>query len=209
MTLLLTGFEPFGGSDSNSSEQVARALDGQNVAGLYVQSAILPVDRQRGPDALLAAIALHHPAAVVCLGEAANRAVVSLERVAINLLDYRIADNAGNLVVDQPVVTGGPAAYFASLPLRAMQSAMLAVGVPVELSLSAGSFLCNQVMYQLLHQLAQHTPRVPAGFIHLPGLPEQAARAGKGAPSMSVETSLRAVRAALCTLTPPEAGTPA
>ena len=200
MLLLLTGFEPFGGSNRNPSEQVSRALDGQSVAGLRVQSAILPVDRQRGPDALLAAIARHRPAAVVCLGEAASRAVVSLERVAINLMDYRIADNAGNLIVDQPIIPGGPAAYFASLPLRAMQAAVLETGVAVELSLSAGTFLCNQVMYHLLHYLAVNAPEVPGGFIHLPGLPEQAALAGKCSPSMSLETSLRAVRAALCAL---------
>jgi pyroglutamyl-peptidase len=200
MTILLTGFEPFGGSDCNPSEQVARALDGQGFGALRVQSAILPVERTSGPAALLAAIEHTRPSAVVCLGEASQRALVSLERVAVNLLDYRIADNAGNLVADQPVIPGGPAAYFATLPLRAMQAAIQAAGVPVELSLSAGTFLCNQVMYTLLHHLAQTAPHIPAGFIHLPGLPEQAARSARPVPSMSVETSLRAIQAALGTL---------
>lgn len=197
MLLLLTGFEPFGGSDTNPSEQVARAVDGQQAGAFTIQTAILPVDRQRGPQALLAAVHQYQPRAVICLGEASGRASVSLERVALNLMDYRIADNAGNLVVDQPVVAGGPAAYFATLPLRDMQSAILATGVPVELSLSAGTFLCNQVMYSLMHYLSHNAPDVPGGFIHLPCLPEQSAKAGKGAPSMSLESSLRAVRAAI------------
>lgn len=203
MQLLLTGFEPFGGSEINPSEQVARALDGQAAGAYTICAEILPVDRQRGPERLLAAVTRLQPDAVICLGEASGRAVVSLERVAINLLDYRIADNAGNQVVDQPVVDGGPAAYFATLPLRAILPAVLEAGVPAEVSLSAGTFLCNQVMYTLLHHLAHHSPGVPAGFIHLPALPEQAAQAGKGAPSMSLETSLRAVRAAIAAMPGP------
>jgi pyroglutamyl-peptidase len=197
MTLLITGFEPFGHSDVNPSEQVARALDGTEVGGLRIATAILPVEAQRGPANLLEAIRVFRPAAVVCLGEASRRPVVSIERVAINLMDYRIRDNAGNLVADRPVAADGPAAYFASLPVRAMLEAVLAEGIPCELSLSAGAFLCNQVMYSLLHHAAQQGLDLPGGFIHLPALPQQAARADLLIPTMSLETSLRAVRAAL------------
>ncbi len=200
MTLLLTGFEPFGGSDVNPSEQAARALDGETVGGRRITTAILPVDRARGPECLLAAIQQHRPDAVVCLGLAAGRAVISVERVAVNLLDFTIPDNAGNQTVDQPITPGGPAAYFATLPVRAMVEAMRAAGVPAELSLSAGTFLCNQVMYTLLHAAAQEGLTRPGGFIHLPALPEQAARAAAPLPSMTLETILRGLRAALAVI---------
>ena len=197
MTLLLTGFEPFGGSSINPSEQAARRLHGEVIAGLSIHAEILPVDRRGGPDALLSALAAHRPAAVICLGEAANRAVITVERVAVNLLDYRIADNAGNLVEDEPIVEGGPAAYFSTLPVRSMVAAIRSAGVPANLSMTAGTFLCNQVMYCLLHALSGETRFVPGGFIHLPGLPEQAALANTDRPSMSVETILTGVRAAV------------
>lgn len=197
MHILLTGFEPFGGSTLNPSELVARQLDGKRIAGLQVVTAILPVDRQRGPDSLLAAVKEVQPSAVICLGEASRRPQVSIERVAINLLDYRIADNAGNQVIDQPIAVGGPAAYFSTLPVRAIYEAVQAAGVPVELSLSAGAFLCNQVLYCLLHHFALTGQDIPAGFIHLPSLPQQAARSSPPMPSMSLETSLCAVQTAI------------
>jgi pyroglutamyl-peptidase len=197
MTLLLTGFEPFGGGSTNPSEQAARRLHGEVIAGLRVQAEILPVDRRGGPNALLAALTAHRPTAVICLGQAAGQAGIAVERIAVNLLDYRIADNAGNQVEDEPVVSVGPAAYFATLPVRAMVAAIRAAGVPAELSMSAGTFLCNQVMYCLLHALSTEPRRVPGGFIHLPALPEQAALGEQARPSMSLETILTGVRAAV------------
>lgn len=196
MNLLLTGFEPFGGAEINPSEQVARVLDGSVIAGCQVVSCILPVDRAAGPRALLDAVAARNPRAVVCLGEHSGLARVAVERVAVNLLDFRIADNAGEVVTDQPVFPGGPAAYFATLPVRAIHQAVTAMGIPCELSLSAGSFLCNQVMYTLLHHAAS-SPGLLGGFIHLPALPSQAAKASRPLPSMSVETSASAVFKAL------------
>ncbi len=202
MTILLTGFEPFAGSRVNPSEQAARALDGAIIAGQEIRCAILPVDGQRAPQALMDALAQHSPKAVLCLGEAAGRACVSIERVAVNLLDYRIADNAGQQVVDQAVIAGCPAAYFVTLPTRRMYERLLAEGIPCELSLSAGAFLCNQVLYALLHFAEQDGRNSPlGGFIHLPSLPQQTAErllTGKAAQAnMGLETSLRAVRAAL------------
>jgi len=202
MAILLTGFEPFGGSRTNPSERVAQALDGQIVAGMTVCATVLPVDTDRGPAALLDAIRRVQPAAVVCLGEATGRMRISLERVALNLLDFNINDNSGKRVIDQPILPGGPAAYFSTLPLRAMQAAVEEAGVPVELSLSAGAFLCNQVMYVLLDYLTHHAPQIPGGFIHLPALPEQAASAVRPIPSLSLETSLLGIQAALATLAP-------
>jgi pyroglutamyl-peptidase len=197
MKILLTGFEPFGGSDVNPSEQVVRMLSGRPLRGIRLATAILPVDQETGPAALLRAVEEVQPEAVVCLGEAAGRAAVSIERVAINLLDYRIADNAGRQVVDQPIVAGGAAAYFSTLPVRDLLAAIQEAGIPVELSLSAGAFLCNQVMYVLLHHLHERRSDLPAGFIHLPALPEQAARRSPPIASMSLESMCQAVSIAL------------
>ncbi len=197
MKLLLTGFEPFGGSTSNPSEQVARSLDGKSISGVEIHSRILPVDRLHAPDALLQALDEIQPDVVLCLGEAPRRPVVSIERVAVNLLDYPIKDNLGEQVKDQPIRAGGPAAYFVTLPARAIQDTLLAAGIPAELSLSAGTFLCNQVLYTLLDHLALHGQTIPAGFIHLPSLPEQVIEKSPQSPSMALETSLKAVRFAI------------
>lgn len=197
MKILLTGFEPFNGSDINPSAQVAKASDGQVINGMRVVAGILPVENRRGPERLLEMVRGENPDAVVCLGEASGRAVVSVERLAVNLLDYRIADNGGNVVVDQAVVSGGPAAYFATLPVRKMYQAILAAAVPCELSLSAGTFLCNQVMYSVLHYAARQKPDLLAGFIHLPSLPVQVVARGIDGPSIALEMSLCAVRAAI------------
>ncbi len=196
MKILITGFEPFGGSHCNPSEKVACALEGYSSPGLTVTTTVLPVDHQRGPQALLAVIQQVSPDAVICLGEAARRSQVSVERIAINLLDFRLPDNAGNQICDQPILPDGPAAYFATLPARAIQQRLLTAGIPAELSLSAGTYLCNQVMYCLLHRLQETGLKIPAGFIHLPPLPEQAARAAAAMPSMSFKTSLRAIQSA-------------
>ncbi len=197
MRLLVTGFEPFGNSQTNPSEQVVKALEARDLPGIELITAILPVDAQRGPQALSGRLESIQPQAVICLGEARRRAAVSFERVAVNLLDFTIPDNAGAQLIDQPVVPGGPAAYFSTLPLRKMLTAVMRVGVPAELSLSAGSYLCNQVMYTLLHHLAVNRAAVPAGFIHLPALPEQAAGQNLIIPTMSLESSLLAVRTAI------------
>jgi pyroglutamyl-peptidase len=198
MNLLVTGFEPFGGSRLNPSELVAKGLaELQPVAGCQIAFAILPVDGQQAASRLLEAIRQSKPDAVICLGEASQRAVLSIERVAVNLLDYRIPDNSGNQFHDQPIVKDGPAAYFATLPVRAMLQAVISAGVPVELSLSAGSYLCNQVMYELLHELAAQPARILGGFIHLPALPEQVVERETRQPSMALATSLRGVTAAL------------
>ncbi len=197
MKLLLTGFEPFGESKVNPSEKVVRALAQQGVDGVELFTVILPVDRVRGPDTLVRAARGTNPDAVLCLGEASRRIAVSIERVAINLMDYRIPDNAGEQVVDAPISPGAPAAYFCTLPVRAMLAAVCAAGTPAELSLSAGSFLCNQVTYALLHYLATNRLDTPAGFIHLPRLPEQVAGQTPAAPSMSLETMITGVRAAI------------
>src|SRR5262252_3416609 len=200
MRVLLTGFEPFGGSQVNPSREVVGRLARDGVSGVTLHSAILPVDRQGGPATLLHAVRAIHPDAILCLGEAARRMAISIERVAINLLDYRMADNAGHQAIDEPIVPDGPAAYFVTLPVRAMLAAVRTAGIPAELSLSAGAFLCNQVTYELLHYLTTHQLDIPAGFVHLPALPEQVTNAYPPMPSMALETMTRGIRAVIGTL---------
>jgi pyroglutamyl-peptidase len=195
MKVLLTGFEPFGGSQVNPSREVVGRLAQDGVPGVILHSTILPVDRQGGPSTLLRAVRALHPDAILCLGEAARRMAISIERVAINLLDYRMADNAGHQAMDEPIVPDGPAAYFVTLPVRAMLEAVCAAGIPAELSLSAGAFLCNQVTYELLHYLTTHQLDIPAGFVHLPALPEQVTNAYPLMPSMALETMARGIYA--------------
>lgn len=196
-TILLTGFEPFGGSSINPSQQVTLALDSQIIGQYQVVAEILPVDRYGAPKMLLACMEKHLPAVVVCLGEAARRAAISVERIAINLMDYRIPDNLGDQVLDQPVITGGPDAYFSTLPVREIYEENLAAGIPVELSVTAGTFLCNQVFYAGRHYAAGMEKPIPLGFIHLPALPEQAALDSSPFASMDLETDILAVRLAL------------
>lgn len=171
---LVTGFEPFGGEAINPSWEIARALHGQVIGGLPVVAVQLPCVFETSLPALRAAIRRHRPRAVLALGLAGSRSAISLERVALNLTDARIPDNADAQPVDQPVIAGAPAAYFTRLPVKALARRLQAAGLPAELSFSAGSFVCNQVFFGLMHALRRR-PGVPAGFIHVPPLPEQAA----------------------------------
>jgi pyroglutamyl-peptidase len=201
MRLLLTGFEPFGGSDRNPSEEVARALNNRVIKDLQVTALVLPVDRKTMPDRLLAALETLKPDAVVGLGEAPRRTVVSIERVAVNLEDYPIPDNSGEIVRDGTIDPQGPAAYFTTLPCQQIFNALRSKGIPCELSLSAGSYLCNQMLYTLLHALARRGVEIPAGFIHLPSLPEQVVKKSPSSASMSFELSLQAVQTVIETIT--------
>lgn len=202
MNILLTGFEPFGGESINPSWEVARVLHGQRVGGAIVQACRLPVTFDVAPRALAQALAGLRPALVVALGQASGRSEISIERVAVNLIDARTPDNAGERPLDVPVLAGAPAGYFSTLPVKAMRDALRAAGHPVGLSLSAGAFVCNQVFFELQHRLAGHGVR--SGFIHLPALPEQAARAQHAVPSMGLAAQVDAIRLALAVALAPE-----
>jgi len=171
--LLLTGFEPFGGEAVNTSQQLALALDGEVLGGLRVRAAVLPCRFASSLNALDALIRRHRPACVVALGQAASRRALSFERVAVNWVDARIPDNDGAQPVDVPVLPGAPPARFTTLPIKAQMVAALAAGTPVEMSLSAGSFVCNQVFFGLQQRLRRQ-PAVRSGFIHVPALGEGA-----------------------------------
>ncbi len=207
MRILLTGFEPFGGSPINPSASLIEVFAAEGLLGSQVTTAILPVVGGSGSQSARAglerAIAACEPETVVCFGEASRATHVQFERVGVNLRDDRIADNAGRRCCDEPIIADAPVAYFSTLPMRAMRDACEGEGVPAELSMSAGTFLCNEVLYWLLHACATRLcPSVSrAGFVHLPQLPEQAAV--RGGPSMKFQHVIRGVRASLRELASP------
>lgn len=196
-TVLLTGFEPFGGEQTNPSWDAVSALHGARIAGHRVAARCLPVTFGASLKALRAAIRETRPALVLCVGQAGGRAQLSLERVAINVDDARIADNAGNQPIDTPVVEGGPAAYFATLPIKAIHAALRDAGIPATISQSAGTYVCNHVFYGLMHAL-RRSPGIRGGFMHIPYSPRQAAL-HPGAPSLSIDTVDAALRLSLRT----------
>jgi pyroglutamyl-peptidase len=191
MQALVTGFEPFDGDRINPSSAALRRLPAR-LGGLSLATRVLPCVFGEAGAALEAAIAETAPDLVLAVGLAGGRAELSLERVAINLDDARIADNAGNRPIDRPVVAGGPAAYFATLPIKAAAAALREAGLPAAVSNSAGTFVCNHVFYRLMHAAATAAPGFRAGFLHVPYLPEQAAER-PGAPSLALDDIARGI----------------
>ncbi len=192
--LLLTGFEPFGGETVNPAWEIARSLDGALIEGVRVLAWQLPCVFGAALRALDEALQAHAPVLVLALGQASGRCDLSVERVAINVDDARIPDNAGAQPVDEPVLHGAPAAYFSTLPIKAMVAGLRAAGYPASVSQSAGTFVCNHVFYGLQHRLAGTAVR--GGFMHIPLLPEQAAR-HPGQPSLPLSTLVEGTRLAL------------
>jgi pyroglutamyl-peptidase len=189
---LVTGFDPFGGSAVNPSWDAIHALDGREIAGHRIVGGEIPTVFGSAIARLQALMQEHQPRLVICTGQAGGRAALSLERVAINIDDARIADNAGAKPIDVPIVADGPAAYFTSLPIKAMLQVLLDNGVRAEVSQTAGTFVCNHTFYGLMHLLAQ--PRwqgVRGGLIHVPYLPEQ------GQPFMRLPEIVRGLELAI------------
>ena len=195
MKVLLTGFEPFGGETINPSWRVAQALDGKRIGGAQVVARELPCVFGAALQMLDAALDELRPSLVIALGQAAGRCDLSFERVAINLDDAPCADNVGVQPVDCRVIEGAPTAYLTSLPVKAIVGALRERGIPASLSMSAGGFVCNHLFFGLLHRLTTR-PGVRGGLVHLPLLPEQAAR-HPGQPSLPLAVMLDGIRAAI------------
>ena len=195
MKILVTGFEPFGGEVRNPSAEVVESLPNA-VGTIELVKLILPVERYRCAELVKQAIRTHQPDAVLSIGQAGGRAAVSVERVAINLDDYRIEDNVGNQPKEESIVPGGPDAYFTNIPVEGMARNIRAVGVPAAVSLSAGSFVCNHLMYSVRHWLEEQGLDTLFCFIHIPWLPEQVMKK-PGQPSMSGELIRKAIDAAV------------
>lgn len=196
--VLVTGFDPFGGQPVNPSWQAVQALDGAMVRGHRLVGAQLPTVFGVAMQVLRDLLRQHRPTLVICTGQAGGRGAISFERIAINVDDARIPDNAGAQPVDVPVVPEGPAAYFSTLPIKAMLQSLLAQGINAEVSQTAGTFVCNHVFYGLMHELATDPAcrDVRGGLVHVPWLPTQ------GQPSMGLDEIVRGLRAAIaCALT--------
>ncbi|RGE42656.1 pyroglutamyl-peptidase I [Comamonas testosteroni] len=194
--ILLTGFEPFEQNPINPSWEVARALGGEVIAGGTVHAVQLPCVFGDAIKVLDEALAALQPALVISLGYAGGRSEITPERVAINIDDARIPDNAGKQPVDEAVVANAPAAYFSTLPIKAMVRNMRELGVAASVSNTAGTFVCNHVFYALMHRLHRRgAPGMRGGFIHTPVLPGQVA----GQPGMDLETQIKGMREAIRT----------
>lgn len=202
--VLLTGFEPYGNTPVNPAERVARKLDGACIENAEIVSIIVPNTFFKCIDAVRKATDEVQPNTVVMLGEYTGRALITVERIAQNFNDatrYGLVDNDGCALQDQLTAPDGPAAYFATLPIRAMVKTMRTAGVPADISDTAATFCCNHLMYGMLHHIATTHLPIRAGWIHLPSLPEVAARnENLGQPSMSAETAVSGVSAALAAI---------
>ena len=188
-TVLLTGFEPFNKATVNPAWEAVRALDGWSGEGFRVEARQLPCVFVDANEALAAMVDELHPDIVIAVGQAGGRAEISVERVAINVDDASILDNAGRQPVDRPIVEDGPAAYFSTLPIKAMVAAMRAKGLAAGVSQTAGTFVCNHVFYGLMHMTREDAAgrTVKAGFIHVPFLPEQAEERPDDPPAMALD----------------------
>ncbi|MDP9841650.1 pyroglutamyl-peptidase I [Streptosporangium lutulentum] len=175
--ILLTGFEPFDGAVVNPSWEAVKLVP-------EVRAVQLPCVFGEALAHLRAAVLEYEPSVIVCVGQAGGRPDVTVERVAVNLDDARIPDNAGQRPIDEPVVRGGPAAYFSTLPVKACVAAARSAGVPASVSHSAGTFVCNHVFYGLMHLIATERPAVRGGFVHVPFAPGQVLDGAK--PSMPI-----------------------
>lgn len=194
-TILLIGFEPFGGEQQNPSWLAVQQLDGYQLDDeVQIVSRQLSCVFEKSQQELQTAIREVQPVLVLALGQAGGRTELCFEKVAINFVDARIADNAGQQPIDQPVITDGPTAYFTTLPVKAMVNSLKQQGIPAAVSYTAGTYVCNTVFYALMHQL-KNSPKVRAGFLHIPYAPEQAI--GKAVASMPVEMVVQALKICL------------
>lgn len=199
--ILLTGFEAYGHTPDNPAESVARKLNNKRIDESEIIARIVPNNFFECIDFVWASIAEISPDIVVMMGEYGGRAMITVERIAQNLNDstrYELADNNGCSLQDQLTSADGPAAYYSTLPIRAMVKAMRESGIPSDISDAPGTFCCNHLMYGILHRIHEKNLPIRAGWIHLPHLPSVAALPENlGAPSMSVETSTTGVEIGL------------
>ena len=201
--VLITGYEPFGGEKVNPSELVARSLEGRLIAGRPLAVRVLPVETRNVGERLSRAIAETTPDIIICMGQAGGRTSIALERVAVNVLDFTQPDNVGVMRKNDTIVRGGPDARLSPLPFGDIITAWTENGIPGYISNTAGTYICNQTLYEALGLAEQATPPIVAGFVHLPYLPAQAAALGaERTPSMALEMMKRAMEILIETVVP-------
>lgn len=192
--LLITGFDPFGGEKINPAWEAVSRLP-ERIGHYSIHPLQIPTQFSAAFQKILKAAEEIHPDIIISIGQAGGRKAVTPEMVAINWKDSRITDNAGIMPIDEKICEDGPDAYFATVPVRKMTNAIEAAGLPGTVSYTAGTFVCNEVMYSLLHHFKQTT--VLSGFIHVPFLPEQAK---ESQPSMPLADIIKALEAAISAL---------
>lgn len=192
--LLITGFDPFDGADVNPAwEAVCRLPD--TLGGFRLTKLMIPTRFGIAGKQVLAAAAADPADVILCVGQAGGRAAVTPERVAVNLMDATISDNAGVSPKEEPCIPGGPDGLFSTLPVKELADAVCKAGLPGQVSLSAGTFVCNDTLYRVLYHFRDSQTKV--GFIHVPFLPEQA---GDRYPSMELADMVRALESIICAL---------
>lgn len=195
-TVLVTGFDPFGGESINPAWEVAKSLHEKTIGEYKIISKQVPTVFRKSIQILKAYIEELSPDIIICIGQAGGRPDITIERVAINIDDARIADNEGNQPLDMPVVEEGPTAYWSTLPMKAIVKKLREEGIPSSVSQTAGTFVCNHLFYGLMHELRKHDQKIKGGFVHIPFLPEQATNY-PGQPSMSLSTISKGVELAI------------
>lgn len=195
MKLLLSAFDPFGGDSVNPALEAVKRVSAV-IGGTEIVKLEAPTVFRKSIDRLVAAIEKEKPDAVLCVGQAGGRFDVTPERVAINVDDARIPDNEGNQPVG-PIYEDGDAAYFATLPIKAMVKKIRDAGLPASVSNTAGTFVCNHIMYGLLYHLAKSYPGIKGGFIHVPFIPEQVVNRPAPAPYMALADITKALAEAI------------
>lgn len=192
MDILFTGFEPFGGEKINPSWKAVAMLPDE-IAGARIHKLCLPVEYQGAARMAQAEFARISPNVVVMVGQAGGRSGISIERVALNLDDATVADNAGVMLCDSPVRQGAPSAYFSTLPIKMLVKAVNNAGIIAGISNSAGTYVCNHLMYSMLDHISVRMLDVRAGFVHVPFVPEQCVDK-PGMPSMELNDIVTALR---------------
>ena len=196
MKLLLTAFDPFGGSAINPALE-AVGLVADRIGDVEIVKLVVPTVFGKSVDVVTAKMEAEKPDVVLCIGQAGGRHDLTPERVAINLDDARIPDNEGNQPIDRTICRDGAAAYFSNLPIKAMAAKIREAGLPASVSNTAGTFVCNHLMYGVLYHIAKRYPNVRGGFLHVPFIPSQAARHPVPVPSMSKQDIARGIEAAI------------
>ncbi len=195
MKILFAAFDPFGGAKINPADEAVSRLP-EEISGADIIKIQIPTMFVEDGKVLEEAIRENRPDAVVCVGMAGGRSHVSVEQVAINLIEARIPDNAGKQPTGVSVIEGGPTAYFSTLPVKAIVEEMKNNQIPAKISYTAGTFVCNDIMYRLLHLIDTQYPDMQGGFIHVPYLPEQVLEMNEEKPSMSLPMMEQALEAA-------------
>lgn len=192
MKVMITGFDPFGGESVNPAYEAVKLLP-DTIAGAEIIKVEIPTVYTKSGMAVEAGIEQHNPDIVLCIGQAGGRSSVQVEKVAINLAEARIKDNEGNQPMDTPLHEDGETAYFTNLPVKAMVNAVRAAGIPSHISYTAGTFVCNDVMYHLLYLINKKYSHIRGGFIHVPYALEQVIDKPVQTAAMPVETISKAL----------------